>query len=81
LKTNEYLTVTFNQSILFDRKSVVSFISGAYLMHNKKMHVDIIDSNSESDEEMSNTTAKVMNKCPIRSRISQMIIPIIVLSP
>jgi hypothetical protein len=81
LKTNEYLTVRFNQSILFARKSVVSFIAGADLVHNQKMNVYIIDSNSESDEEMSNTTAKVMNKCPIRRRISQMIIPIIVLSP
>jgi hypothetical protein len=50
LKTNENLTVKFNQSILFARKSVVSFISGAYLVHNKRMNVDIIDSNSESDE-------------------------------
>jgi hypothetical protein len=49
------LTVKFNQSILFGRKSVVSFISGASLVHNKKMNVHIIDSNSESDEEMSNT--------------------------
>jgi hypothetical protein len=56
------LRVKFNQSILFARKSVVSFISGAYLVHNKKMNVHIIDSNSESDEEMSNVTAKVMNK-------------------
>jgi hypothetical protein len=32
-ETNEYLTVKFNQSILFARKSVVSFISGAYLVH------------------------------------------------
>jgi hypothetical protein len=58
---NEYLTVKFNQSILFARKSVVSFISGAYLVHNKKMNVHIIDSSSKSDEEMSNTTAKVMS--------------------
>jgi hypothetical protein len=47
------------------------------LGHNKKMNVHIIDSNSESDEEMSNTTAKVMsntspniaddnrNNCPV----------------
>jgi hypothetical protein len=47
------------------------------LVHNKKMNVHIIDSNSESDEEMSNTTAKVMsntspniaddnhNNCPV----------------
>jgi hypothetical protein len=55
-----YLIVTFNQSILFARKSVVSFISGAYLVHNKKMNVHIIDRNNESEEEMSNTTAKVM---------------------
>jgi hypothetical protein len=68
LKTNEYLTVRFNQSILFARKSVVSFIAGADLVHNKKMNVYIIDSNSESDEEMSNTTAKVMNKCLIQQR-------------
>jgi hypothetical protein len=45
-KKNVYLTVKFNQSILFARKSVVSFISGAYLVHNKKMNVRIIDSNS-----------------------------------
>jgi hypothetical protein len=56
------LKVKFNQSILFARKSVVSFISGAYLVHNKKMNVHIIDSNSESGEEMSNVRAKVMNK-------------------
>jgi hypothetical protein len=31
--------------ILFGRKSVVSFISGAYLVHNKKMNVHVIDSN------------------------------------
>jgi hypothetical protein len=37
------------------------------------MNVHLIDSNSESDEEMSNTTAKVMNKCLIRRRTSQMI--------
>jgi hypothetical protein len=55
VKRKEYLRVKFNQSILFARKSVVSFISGAYLVHNKKMNVHIIDSNSESDEEMSNT--------------------------
>jgi hypothetical protein len=40
------------------------------------MNVHIIDSNSETDEEMSNTTAKVMNKCLIRRRTSQMIIAI-----
>jgi hypothetical protein len=55
-------------------------MSDAYLMHNKKINVHIII-DSESDEEMSNTTAKVMNKCLIRSRTSQMIIVIIVLSP
>jgi hypothetical protein len=44
----------FNQSILFARKSVVSFISVAYLVHNKKMNVHIIDSNS------------VMKKCLIQ---------------
>jgi hypothetical protein len=38
------------------------------------MNVHIIDSNSENDEEMSNTTAKVMNKCLIGHRTSQMII-------
>jgi hypothetical protein len=48
------LAVEFNQSILFARKSVVLFISSAYLVHNKKMNVHIIDSNSENDEEMSN---------------------------
>jgi hypothetical protein len=31
------------------------------LVHNKKMNVHIIDSNTESDEEMRNTTAKVMS--------------------
>jgi hypothetical protein len=46
LKTNEYLTVKFKQSILFAPKSVASFISGAYLVHNKKMDIHIIDSNS-----------------------------------
>jgi hypothetical protein len=80
LKTNEYLTVKFNQSILFGRKSVVSFISLAYLVHNKKMNVHIIDSNRESDEEMSNTTAQVMNICLILRLTSQMIIAIIALS-
>jgi hypothetical protein len=30
------------------------------------MNVYIIDSHSESDEEMSNTTAKVMSKCLMR---------------
>jgi hypothetical protein len=50
----------------FTRKSVVSFISGAYFVDNKKMNVHIIDSNTESDEEMSNTTAKVMSKCLMR---------------
>jgi superfamily I DNA and/or RNA helicase len=59
------LIVKFNQSILLARKSVASFISGAYLMHNKKLSVYIIDSNSESDEEMSNISTKVMNKCLI----------------
>jgi hypothetical protein len=44
----------------------ILFISGAINVH-------LIDSNSESDEEMSNTTAKVMNKCLIRRRTSQMI--------
>jgi hypothetical protein len=48
MQRNEYLTVKCNQSILFARKSVVSYI----LVH-------IIDN---SDEEMSNTAAKVMNK-------------------
>jgi hypothetical protein len=48
--------------MLFARKSVLSFISGAYLVHNKKMNVNIIDSNSENYEEMSNSTAKVINK-------------------
>jgi hypothetical protein len=54
------LTVKFNpSSILFARKSVVFVISGAYLVHNKKMNVHIIDSNSVMiDEEMTNTTAK-----------------------
>jgi hypothetical protein len=32
----------FNQSILFARKSVVSLISAAYLVHDKKMNVHII---------------------------------------
>jgi hypothetical protein len=58
VKTNEYLTtyltVKYNQSILFARKSV-SFISATYLLHRKKMNVHIIDSNGESDEEVSNT--------------------------
>jgi hypothetical protein len=49
------LTVKYNQSILFARKSVVLFISAAYLLHGKKMNVHIIDSNGESDEEVSNT--------------------------
>jgi hypothetical protein len=52
------LAVKFNQSFLSARKSVVSFISGAYLVHDKKMTVHVIDSNSESDEEMSNTRAR-----------------------
>jgi hypothetical protein len=47
-------------------------------MHNKKMNIQIIDSNSESGEEMSNTTAKVMNKCLICRRTPQMIIAMIV---
>jgi hypothetical protein len=76
------VTVKFQRSILLARESAESFISGAYLVHNKKMNVRTIDSNGESDEEMSNTTAKGMNKCPIRRRTSQMIIiVIIVLSP
>jgi hypothetical protein len=76
------VTVKFNQSILFARESAVSFISGAYLVHNKTMNVRKIDSNGERNEEMSNTTAKGMNKCLIRRRTSQMIIiAIIVLSP
>jgi hypothetical protein len=58
VKTNEYLTtyltVKYKQSILFARKSV-SFISATYLLHSKKMNVHIIDSNGESDEEVSNT--------------------------
>jgi hypothetical protein len=62
------VTVKFNQSIFFARESVVSFISGAYLVHNKKIRT--IDSDSESDEEMSYTTAKGMNKCLIRRRTS-----------
>jgi hypothetical protein len=45
------------------------------------MNVHISDSNSENDEEKSNTTAKVMNKCLIRDQTSQMIIALIVLSP
>jgi hypothetical protein len=35
---------SINQSILFTRKSVVSFISGAYLVHNKKMNVHALPS-------------------------------------
>jgi hypothetical protein len=31
------------------------FISATYLLHGKKMNVHIIDSNGESDEEVSNT--------------------------
>jgi hypothetical protein len=58
VKTNEFLTthltVKYKQSILFARKSV-SFISATYLLHSKKMNVHIIDSNGESDEEVSNT--------------------------
>jgi hypothetical protein len=47
------MTVKFNPSILFARKSVVFVISGAYLAHNRKMNVHIIDSNSVMiDEEM-----------------------------
>jgi hypothetical protein len=42
-------------------------------VHNKKMNDHIIDGTSENEEEMSNTTAKVMNKC--------LIIAIIVLLP
>jgi hypothetical protein len=49
-------------------KSVVFFIFGAYLLHNNKMNVHIIDSNSESDEEMSNIPPEVgdynSNNCP-----------------
>jgi hypothetical protein len=41
-----------------------SLYSYTFLVHNKKMNVHIIDSNSDSDEEMSNTTAKVMNNTP-----------------
>jgi hypothetical protein len=52
------LTVKLNQSILFARKSVVSFISGGYLVHDKKKNVHIIDCNSDSEEEMPNATAK-----------------------
>jgi hypothetical protein len=56
------LTGKFNPSILFVRKSVVFVISGAYLVHNKKMNVHIIDSNSVMiDEEMTNATAIVMS--------------------
>jgi hypothetical protein len=47
--------------ILFVRKSVVSLISGAYLLHNKKINVHIIASNSESAEEMSNTPPEIAN--------------------
>jgi hypothetical protein len=57
---NIYLTVKFNQSILFARKSVVSFIFGAYLVHNKKMNVHIIDSNS------------VMKKCLMQQPVMLM---------
>jgi hypothetical protein len=47
------MTVKFNPSILFARKSVVFVISGAYLAHNRKMNVHTIDSNSVMiDEEM-----------------------------
>jgi hypothetical protein len=58
-----------NQSILFARKSVISFISGAYLLHNKKMNIHITDNNSERDEEMSNTPPEIAddncNNCPV----------------
>jgi hypothetical protein len=37
-------------SVWFARKSVLSFISSVDLVHNKKINVHIIDSNSESDE-------------------------------
>jgi hypothetical protein len=70
LKTNEYLTVKYNQS-LFAQK----------VLYRLFLVLHIMDSNRESDEEMYNTTAKVMNKCLIRRRTSQMIIAIIVLSP
>jgi hypothetical protein len=53
------VTVKFNRNILFARRSVVSFISGAYSLHNKKMNVHIIHSNSESDEEMSNLPPEI----------------------
>jgi hypothetical protein len=57
---NIYLTVKFNQSILFARKNVVSFIAGAYLVHNKKMNVHIIDNNS------------VMKKCLMQQPVMLM---------
>jgi hypothetical protein len=47
--------------ILFGRKSVVSFISGAYLVHNKKMNVHVIDSNSVMKKCLIQLTAKVMS--------------------
>jgi hypothetical protein len=37
-------------SVWFARKSVLWFMSGVDLVHNKKMNVHTIDSNSESDE-------------------------------
>jgi hypothetical protein len=43
-----------SKPVLFVRKSVVMFISGVYLVHNKKMNVHIIDSNN------------VMKKCVIQ---------------
>jgi hypothetical protein len=55
------LTVKFNQSIFFYLPEKVSFISGAYLVHNKKMNVHIIDSNSVMKKY---TTAKVMSNTP-----------------
>jgi hypothetical protein len=36
-------------------------ISGADLLHNKKINVHIIDSNSESAEKMSNTPPEIAN--------------------
>jgi hypothetical protein len=37
LKTNEYLTVKFNQAFYLPEKVLYLFISGAYLVHNKEM--------------------------------------------
>jgi hypothetical protein len=59
LKTNEYLTVKFNQAFYLPEKVLYRFISGAYLVHgkiDKKMNGHIIDSNS------------VMKKCLIQQR-------------